>query len=127
MVLSRRLKAFFPVYLRLSLFYVILREDHCSCKGGFKQLTKGKLVARLLSTVNLEIFARILFSAKSVKRHICDVKISRLGHNLPISVNDRVIWLLQKVLFLRNFSHAKFRENKIPTKFPNLQYIDMTK
>ena len=29
--------------------------------------------------------------ANSVKRHICDVKNSRLGHDLPTSVNDRVI------------------------------------
>ena len=29
--------------------------------------------------------------ANSVKRHICDVKLSRLGHDLLISVNDRVI------------------------------------
>ena len=29
--------------------------------------------------------------ANTVKRHICDVKKSRTGHNLPISVNDRVI------------------------------------
>ena len=36
-------------------------------------------------TVNPEIFARILF-----KRRICDVKNS-LGHDLPISVEDRVI------------------------------------
>ena len=26
-----------------------------------------------------------------VKRHICDAKKSRLGHDLPISVNGRVI------------------------------------
>ena len=29
--------------------------------------------------------------ANSVKRHICDVKHSRPGHSLPLSVNDRVI------------------------------------
>ena len=29
--------------------------------------------------------------ANNVKRHICEVKNSRLGHNLTISVNDRVI------------------------------------
>ena len=33
-------------------------------------------------TINSEIFA------KSVKRHICDVKNSRLGRDLPTSVND---------------------------------------
>ena len=29
--------------------------------------------------------------ANSAKRHICDVKKSRTGQDLPISVNDRVI------------------------------------
>ena len=29
--------------------------------------------------------------ANNVKRHICDVKNLRLGHNLTILVNDRVI------------------------------------
>ena len=28
---------------------------------------------------------------KSIKRHICHVKNSRQGHDLPISVNDRMI------------------------------------
>ena len=36
-------------------------------------------------TINSEIFA------KSIKRHICDVKNSRLEHDLPVSVNDRMI------------------------------------
>ena len=31
------------------------------------------------------------FFAKSVKRHICGVKNSLLWHDLPISINDRVI------------------------------------
>ena len=42
-------------------------------------------------TVNLEIFCENFISGNSVKRHICDVKNSRLGHDLHISVNDRVI------------------------------------
>ena len=39
-------------------------------------------------SVNLR--ANFIF-ANSVKRNICDVKYSRLRHDLPISVNDRVI------------------------------------
>ena len=38
-------------------------------------------------TVN---FAKIIIFAKSVKSHISNFKNSRLGHDLPISVNDRV-------------------------------------
>ena len=41
-------------------------------------------------TINLEICENFIF-ANSLKRHICDVKNSRLGHDLPISVNDKVI------------------------------------
>ena len=52
-------------------------------------------------TANLEIFARIFF-ANSVKRHICNVKKLRLGHDLLISVNDRV--------------NSPFREDFIFTK-----------
>ena len=38
-------------------------------------------------TVNSDIFARTLFSRIAFKDIIiCDVKISRLGHNLPLSV-----------------------------------------
>ena len=46
----------------------------------------------ILYAVNLEMFARILFSRITFKnRHTCDVKILRIGHDLPISVIDRVI------------------------------------
>ena len=34
--------------------------------------------------------------ANSVKRHICDVKSSRVWHDIPISVNGRVIYLLHE-------------------------------
>ena len=46
-------------------------------------------------TVNLEIFARILFSRIAL-RHICDANYSRLGHDLHISVNERVISAFRK-------------------------------
>ena len=42
------------------------------------------------NTVNSEIFAN------SVKRHICHVKSSRLGPDLPTSVKDRVISPIQE-------------------------------
>ena len=45
----------------------------------------------MLNTVNSEIFARILFSRIALKGHIWDIRNSRLGHDIPISVNDRVI------------------------------------
>ena len=47
-------------------------------------------IGYLLFTVNSEIFARLFFANRD-KRHSCDVKISRLGHDLPIPSKDRVI------------------------------------
>ena len=37
-------------------------------------------------------------------------------HDLPISVNDRVISAFREILFSRNFAYAKFRENKTVAK-----------
>ena len=55
--------------------------------------------------------------ANSVKRHICNFKNSRLGHDFPTSVNDRVISPFHKVLFSRNFAYGKFWENKTHENF----------
>ena len=43
------------------------------------------------NTVNSEIFERILFSQIALKDIFVTLKNSRLRHDLPISVNDRVI------------------------------------
>ena len=60
---------------------------------------------------------RKFFFLNSVKRHICDVKVLRLGHDLPcISVNDIVILPFHKDLFSQNFACAKFCENKTLAK-----------
>ena len=40
----------------------------------------------------------------SVKRHICDIQNSRLKHDLPISVNDRVILQFPDCIFWFNFA-----------------------
>ena len=49
-------------------------------------------------TVNPENFAN------SVKRHICDAKNSRLGHDLHISVKDTVISAFRKELIFTKLS-----------------------
>ena len=56
----------------------------------------------LQSTANPEIFARILFSRMAIKYIFATFINSRLGHNLLISINDRMI--------------APFREDIIFTK-----------
>ena len=55
-------------------------------------------------------FGKNFTFANGVKRHICDVYNSRLGHDLPISVNNRVI------LHMRSFAKMKPLQ-----KFLNLQ------
>ena len=67
-----------------------------------------------LDTVDSEIFAGILFFVKYIKRHISDMKISRLRQDFPISINDRVI-----LPFCEGFIFAKLRETS--RKFLNLQ------
>ena len=53
--------------------------------------------------------------ANSVKRHICGVKNSRLGHELPLLVNGRVSSQFREgVVF--NKLRIKFRENKTLAK-----------
>ena len=72
---------------------------------------------RYCESVNVR--ENIIF-ANGVERHICDVQNSRLGHNLPVSVNDRMISPFREDCISRNFAFAKFRENKPSRKFPYL-------
>ena len=46
-------------------------------------------------------------SANSVERHICNVQTSRLSHDLPISVNDRVILPFREGLIFRKLRICK--------------------
>ena len=74
-----------------------------------------------------EIFAKILFFANSVKRHICDAKNSRLGHDLYIAVNDRVISAFRKDFYFHEISHMRsFTKIKPSRKFSNLQYTEIS-
>ena len=45
----------------------------------------------LLTYCKFENFRENFIFMKSVKKHICDIKKSRLRFDLPISVNDRAI------------------------------------
>ena len=57
------------------------------------------------------IFRENFIFANSVKRHICGVKNSRQGHNLSISVNDRVI-----SAFREDFIFTKLRICEVSRK-----------
>ena len=59
--------------------------------------------------------------ANSVKRHSCGAKISRLVHDLPISVMDRVI--SRGFYFHENLHMQSFAKIKPSRKFPILQYL----
>ena len=52
------------------------------------------------STVNSEIFASFIL-AKSIKSHIWNIKNSRLGRDLAILVEDRVILPFQEGFFTK--------------------------
>ena len=63
----------------------------------------------------------VFIFANSVKRHICDVKILRLGLGLLISVNERVI---SPGFYFHETSHMRsFAKIKPSRKFTNLQYL----
>ena len=80
----------------------------------------------IYDTVNTEILARILFT-NSVKRYICDAIKLRLGHVLPLSVNDRVTSAFLKGFIFTNFAYAKFRENKTLEKISEFTVVETFK
>ena len=59
--------------------------------------------------------------ANSVKRHICEVKISWLRHDLPISVNDSDLFILRGFSFHETSHMHSFAKIKPSRKIPNLQ------
>ena len=62
-------------------------------------------------TVNSEIFARILFSRIELKDIFAMIKFALIACFTYISKRQ-----FARILFLRSFTYAKFRENKILTK-----------
>ena len=62
--------------------------------------------------VNPEILAIIFIFANSLKRHICDVKSSQLGHDIPISVNNRVILPFSKGFIFMKLHICEVSRNK---------------
>ena len=81
---------FFTILTILN-YFIALVKSACRNKQVFMQFVMHlKDNNRLPTVIYSEIFARILFFANSVKKHICDVRKLQLGNNLLISVNDRV-------------------------------------
>ena len=67
-------------------------------------------------------FLKIFIFANSVKRYSCDIKKSRLGHDLSISLNDRVISPFPDDFFFHETSHMRrFAKINPLRKYPNLQ------
>ena len=65
---------------------------------------RTRVVTGRYSTVNPEIFARILFSRIASKDIITTLIFARLGHDLSRSVNDRVISTFARILFSRKIA-----------------------
>ena len=87
----------------------------------FSLLLLGRIWGQNI-VVNPEIFARDFIFANSVKRHICDVKNLRLGHDLPISVNERVIVPFREDFIFKKLRLCEVSRKITPSqKFPNLQ------
>ena len=60
--------------------------------------------------------------AYSIKRHICDAKNLRLGHDLHISVKGQSDFGLSRGFYFHETSHMRsFAKIKPLQKFPNLQ------
>ena len=57
-------------------------------------------------------FWGIFFFANSVKRHICDVKNSRLGYDLPTPVNVRMILPFREGFIFTKLSICEVSRNK---------------
>ena len=52
------------------------------------------------------------------------MKNSRLSQGLPVSIKERVILAFREEFISRNFTYAKFRENKVLAKFSEFTVID---
>ena len=58
--------------------------------------------------------------ANSIKRHISDVKNSRLRQDLPISINDSDFVISRGFYFYETSPMRSFAKIKSSRKFPNL-------
>ena len=70
----------------------------------------------LESYCKIRNFCENFIFANSIKRHIYHVKNSQLGHDLPASVNERVILTYSEGIIFTNFAYAKFHEIKTLAK-----------
>ena len=57
----------------------------------------------------------------SIKRHISDVKNSQLRQDLPISINERAIFISRGFYFHETLHMQSFPKIKSSRKFTNLQ------
>ena len=111
----------FPVIFSLNASHQQLWYKLLIIPGNFEQVSEIKQTLNLCilvtpkqvlwQTVKIQMqfcksgnFREIYIFTISAKRHICDAKSLRLGHDLPISVNDRVL-----SPFREDFIFAKLR------------------
>ena len=82
------------------------------------QNVKGEIEICYCKYVN---FRENFIFAKSVKRHICNVKNLQLGHDLPLSVNDILISPFHKdFIFTKHGLCEDSQKLNLAKKNPNL-------
>ena len=79
-----------------------------------------RTIARYCKSKN---FLENFIFVNSAKRYIWDIKNLRLGHDLPRSVNDRVISAFRKDFVFMNFAYTKFHENKTLAKISQFTVV----
>ena len=74
-------------------------------------LMENPIGLKRVNILYIQKFRDDFIFSKSVKRHICNFKNLRLGHDLPIPINVRLISLFcESFIFMKLGTCAKFRE-----------------
>ena len=110
-IIDSQLYILLTVYLKMFHWNEMLTWWLPGCNFNWKSMCKQNIPSSDCSWLSLiknycksgNLCENFIF-ANSVKRHTCDVKNPRLGHDLPISVMDSVIWR-----FGKDFNFTKLR------------------
>ena len=112
------------------MLFVSLQADVIRSRYGFVIWNSQGLSRDHQSTVPGKKFGNFrenFIFANSIKRHISDVKNSRIRQDLPLSINDRVILPFREGFIFTKLriceAYAKFRENKVLAKISEFTVI----
>ena len=94
---------------RTSCFMLLCTSCFMPCQRSRGKAESFNINYMYIKILQIRKFSREFYFRKSVKRHMCDVKNSRLWNGLPISVNVKVIAPFREDS--RNFAKINPREN----------------